>query len=146
MALTYKSRLRYRKFEEYPKLNVLPLIIPSTTMMDVKPMYMKATTTTGRKAEGKEGGPNAPKDFRFARVNNQLFKVKQPNQCLSMWADFVHQVPEGFFLQMSSKMQLDLRFSAGDGLTSQNPILLRHHSEDQFKQILIAYNALYVYV
>lgn len=45
---------------------------------------------------------------------------------------------------MSLKMQGDLRFSAGDGVTPEKPIFLGHHSQDQFEQILSAYNALYV--
>lgn len=124
MALTYKSRLRYRRFEEYPKVNALPLIVSSTTLVNVKPMHTKTTMKADGKGRGKEEVARAVKDFRFVRVNDRLFKV-----------------PEGFFLQMPSKMQWDLRFSAGDGLTPEKPIFLRHHSEDQFKQILSAYNA-----
>jgi hypothetical protein len=52
------------------------------------------------------------------------------------------QVPDGFFMQMPLKTQYAIKFSAGQGLTPERPIFLQGHTEDQFKQILSAYNAL----
>jgi hypothetical protein len=84
MTLTYKPRLRYRRFEEHPKVNALPLIISSATLMGVKSMHAKTTTKADRKARGKEEGAKAENDFRFVRVDEQLFKVSQSNISVSV--------------------------------------------------------------
>jgi hypothetical protein len=66
---------------EEPKVNALPLIKSSTTLMDVKPMYAKPTTT---KSDGRQRGEaKAEKEFRFVRVNERLFKVRQSNISVS---------------------------------------------------------------
>ena len=91
MTLTYKSRLRYRRLEEYPKVNALPLFKSSTTLMDAKPIHAKTTTKTDGKARGEEERAKVGKDFRFVRVNDRLFKVKQSNGNVSMnKADSMH--------------------------------------------------------
>jgi len=76
MALAYKSRLRHRKFDEYPRVNALPLII-SSTFREVKSSQMKtkerADVGTKEKVEQKE---EKRMDFRFVRVNDRLFKVR----------------------------------------------------------------------
>jgi len=81
MTLTYKYRLRYRRLEECPKANALPLVNSSTTSMNIKPMYAKTTMMKDGKARRVEEA-NAGKDFRFVRVKDQLFKVKQSNNCV----------------------------------------------------------------
>lgn len=77
--MIYKFRLRYRRFEEYPKINALPLII-STTSMDVKPIDTKTTIDadgkTRKKEEGSKADSKADNFFRFVRIKDRLFKVE----------------------------------------------------------------------
>lgn len=78
MTLAYKSRLRFRKFDEYPRVNALPLIIPST-FREVKSSQMKtkARADLGVIMKGKVGQKEEERmDFRFVRVNDRLFKVR----------------------------------------------------------------------
>jgi len=76
MALAYKSRLRYRKFDEYPRVNALPLIIPST-FREVKSSQMKTKMRADLGVKEKVGQKEKERmDFRFVRVNDRLFKVK----------------------------------------------------------------------
>ncbi|KAF8963021.1 hypothetical protein BDZ97DRAFT_1066592 [Flammula alnicola] len=62
--------------------------------------------------------------LRFVLVDDTLFKV-----------------PEGFFQQMPLEIQEFVKFSSGLGSKPEAPIRLVGHTNDQFKQILTAYNA-----
>ncbi|KAF9522589.1 hypothetical protein CPB83DRAFT_864251 [Crepidotus variabilis] len=132
MAVIHKTRLRYRKYEDFPKVNALPAAIicsstpTATTIRQVRSLHMKLKEKDANHAvkDKLDRTKGDRREFRFVRVNDRLFKV-----------------PEGFFLQMSSTMQSAVGFSSNGGLTPEKPIFLVHQSEDQFKQILTAYNA-----
>lgn len=85
IAMVHKNRLRYRKFEDFPKVNALPIIInPSTptaaTFRQVKPLQMrhKEKDANMNHIVGKDRLDRTKGDrrgIRFVRVSDRIFKV-----------------------------------------------------------------------